>query len=174
MHPLHKLIGEIILATEIPDCQAILGKDCGGSQHIQLFCNGQAASATRFCSADAAVFKDDAVKVLIEIEESDIRPVALCGKVFASALVSHSNHRGKSYPVAPGVSFIQVIDTSKLSSRSSKLAQCLYLRESVRNRISISGGSLQHYEIFHGDIAEFERTEAQRELQDYLREAVSQ
>jgi hypothetical protein len=31
------------------------------------------------------------VKVIIEVEESDIRPVHLCGKVFVSALATHCN-----------------------------------------------------------------------------------
>jgi hypothetical protein len=31
--------------------------------------------------------------------------------------------------------------------------------------------SLQVYEIFHGDIAQFERPEAQKELQDHIRGA---
>lgn len=170
MHPLHKLISEIVVGAEIPGGQPLLGKDCGGDQHIQLFCIGKAARATRFCSIDAAMLKDEEVKVIIEIEESDMRPMALCGKVFVSALASHFIHRGKMYPIAANASFIQVIDTRKLSSLSSKLTQCVHLRESIRNTISTIG-NLQ-YEIFHSDIAEFERAEAQRELQDHLREAV--
>jgi len=156
MHPLHKLIAQILVGTEMDSGEPLLGKDCGGDQYIQLFCNDRVARASRFCSIDAAVWKNDELKIIIEIEESDIRPIALCGKAFASALVSHFIHKGVSYPIASRATFIQIIDASKLSSRSSKLDQCRYLLESIRNTLSTIGGSLRGYEIFHGDIAEFE------------------
>jgi len=172
MHPLHIIIGKIILGAELSGCQVILGKDCGGDQNIQLFCKDEAGYATRFCSVDAIVLKDGKVKVIIEIEESDIRPMALCGKAFVSALAPHFIHQGKSYPIAPHAFFIQVIDTKELSPRSSKLPQCRHLIELVREALSTSGRNME-YDIFHGDIAEFERPESRRELQDHLRIACS-
>jgi hypothetical protein len=90
MHLLHILIGEIILGAELTGCEPILGKDCGGDQYIQLFCDSRSEMATRFCSVDAIVLKDGQVKIIIEIEESDIRPAALSGKLFVSAHTSHS------------------------------------------------------------------------------------
>ena len=172
MHPLHKLIAKIILETELPGAHPVLGKDCGGDQQIQLFCNGQAARATRFCSVDAAVLKDGEVKIIIEIEESDIRPTALCGKVFVSAHASHFIHRGKSYPIAAHASFMQVIDTRKLSPRSSKLTQCSHLTELIRNTLSANDRHME-YDIFYGDVAEFEQMEPRQELQNHLRAAGS-
>jgi len=173
MHPLHNLIGQILVGTEMAGGEPLLGKDCGGDQYIQLFCNERAARASRFCSIDAAVRKNGELKTIIEIEETDIRPIALCGKAFASALASHFIHKGVIYPIAARATFIQIIDTSKLSSRSSKLDQCRYLLESVRKTLSTIGGSLRGYEIFHGDIAEFESAAAQLELRDTLQEASS-
>ena len=90
-----------------------------------------------------------------------------------STLATYFNHRRKSYPIAPHASFIQVIDTKKLSPGSSKLLQCQHLREGIRSSISLTGGSVKDYEIFHGDIGEFGRVEAQREFQEYLRAASS-
>ena len=172
MHLLHILIGKIILDAELTGCEPILGKDCGGDQYVQLFCDSRAEMATRFCSVDAVVLKDGQVKIIIEIEESDIRPVALTGKVIISAQASHYIHQRKSYPIAPRASFIQVIDTKKLSPESSKLAQCRNLIELIRNTLSASGRNME-YDIFHGDIAEFERPEAPQELHDHLRAASS-
>jgi hypothetical protein len=172
MHPLHVTIAKIIMRTQMTGCQVILGKDCGGDQNIQLFCNTEAEMATRFCSVDAIVLKDGKVIVVIEIEESDIRPVALCGKVLVSALAPHFIHREKDYPVAPHASFIQVIDTKDLSPNSSKLPECRHLIELIRSTLSTSGRNME-YDIFHGDAAEFERREAQQELHDHLRAASS-
>lgn len=167
MHLLHTLIAKIILETDLPDCEVILGNDCGGDQYIQLFCNDRGTRASRFCSIDAMIVQKGNAKVLVEIEESDIRPVALCGKVFVAAHSSHFIHKGKAFPIAPSASFVQVIDTKNLSERSSKLDQCRYLRGAICNTLS-KNGTIRDYEIFHGDIAEFERLEAQQELRDHL------
>src|ERR1700733_3166050 len=173
MHPLHRLIAQILVGTEMVGGQPLLGKDCGGNQHIQLFCGGQAARATRFCSVDAIVLKEGKVKIVIEIEERDIRPTALCGKVVVSCLASHFIHQGTSFPLAEDDMFLQVMDTSKLSSNASKLDQCRYLNEAIRKTLSTGVGNLREYELFYGDIAEFERPEAQLELRDSLRDATS-
>lgn len=172
MHPLHITIAKIILETKMSGCHVILGKDCGGDQNIQLFCKCEAEMATRFCSVDAIVLKDGKVVIVIEIEESDIRPAALCGKVLVSALAQHFIHRGKAYPIAPHANFIQVIDTKDLPPNSSKLPQCQHLIELIRTTLSTSGRDME-YDIFHGDVAEFERAEAQQELQDHVCAAVS-
>jgi hypothetical protein len=167
MHLLHILIARIILEADLPDCEVILGNDCGGDQYIQLFCEGRAESATRLCSVDAIVLKGGNVIAIIEIEESDIRPMALCGKVLVSILARQFVHRGQSYPIAAHASFVQVVDSRKLSSRSSKSAQCERLIISIRDLLSKSGRNME-YDIFFGDIAEFERPEAQQELQQHL------
>jgi len=173
MHPLHIIIAKIILGTKMAGCQVILGKDCGGDQNIQLFCKCEAEMATRFCSVDAIVLKNGQVKVIVEIEESDIRPVALSGKAFVSSHASYFIHRNQSFPIAFGASFVQVIDTRKLSKRSSKLTQCQYLRDAIRSTLS-KNGNIRHYEVFHGDIAEFERPGPQQELRDHIRTACFQ
>ena len=160
------------LGAALSGCQVILGKDCGGAQYIQLFCNSRAEFATRLCSVDAVVIKGGEVVAIIEIEESDIRPMALCGKVSVSAHASYFIHRRQAHPIAHRVAFVQVIDTKKLSEGSSKVAQCQNLLELNRNSLS-AGDKDVAYDIFHGDIAEFERPEAQRELQEHLLETIS-
>lgn len=172
MHPLHITIGRIILGGDLPGCQVILGKDCGGDQYVQLFCDGRAEFATRLCSVDAIIIRDGKVVVIIEVEESDMRPVVLCGKVLVSALAVNFNHQGTCYPIAADASFVQVIDTRKLKPNSSKLAQCWHLAELIRSNLQNHDRKMA-YDIFHGDIAEFERPEAQRELQEHPRAAYS-
>lgn len=173
MHPLHELIANIVADAKTQDVRAVFGKDCGGTQKIQLFCTNRATRENLFCEVDAVVLKRDEVKVIVEIEETDIRPVALCGKVFASALASHFIDESGVYPMAERVSFVQVIDTKKLSPSSSKLRQCVNLAASIQPHIEEVGRSMQSYQIFYGDLAEFERSKPQRELVEYLLDAVS-
>jgi hypothetical protein len=164
VHPLHRLIGEIIAAAPIPDGKVILDAACGGKQNIQLFCADNATNRTRYCKVDAAVLKNNQVKVILEIEESDIRPVALCGKAFISALASYFIHRKVKYPMAERAFFVQVIDKSP----DSKLDQCLYLSDSINTALLRLNTHLQGYQIFHGDVAEFEKPPAQEELREHL------
>jgi len=176
MHPLHVLIGKIILLMEmeIPDCRVILGKDCGGNQNIQLFCSENAERATHFCSVDATILLAGQVVAILEIEEEGgIRPGNLFGKVFASAHASHFIDGGETSSIASGCAFVQVIDTGNLPRSSKKLEQCLHLSESIKPALMACPTKLA-YQIFYGDLAEFERPEAQQELQDHLRAAICQ
>jgi hypothetical protein len=171
MHPLHKLIGDILTGIEIPDCKVILDKACGGDQWIQLFCGDNAARRTRYCAVDAAILKNNEVKVIVEIEESDIRPVAVCGKAFISAISSHFIHKSNIYPMADRVSFVQVIDTRKLSPISSKFAQLQFLSESIGASLTQLSKHIRSYQIFYGDVVEFRKPEAAGELVEHIRQA---
>lgn len=168
MHPLHKLIGKILTTMQIPEGRVILDMACGGDQHIQLFCTDRASRESRYCFVDAAILQHDKVKVIFEIEESDIRPAALCGKVFVSALASYFIHRSVEYPMAEKTAFVQIIDTRKLSPDSSKIDQCRYLSQSIVDSLQLLGKPLQNYQIFHGDIAEFQSAKAQEELREHI------
>lgn len=171
MHDLHSSISKIILLIETPDCRVILGKDCGGTRNIQLFCRPIASRSTHFCSVDAVVVWRNQVVAIIEIEESGIRPVDLFGKVFASAHASHFIDGEGTYSIAPGCAFIQVIDTKGLPQGSKKLEQFCHLSESIEPALNACPTKLA-YQIFYGGLTEFERPQAQQELRDHLRQAI--
>jgi hypothetical protein len=171
-HPLHRLIGMIVSQLDAPNAQVVLDTACGGQQKIQLFCADAKSHETCVCHVDALVLRNEQVKVIIEVEESDIRPVHLCGKVFVSALATHFMHRNERYGMADKVFFVQVIDTSSKSDRSSKLPQCRYLEPLIQNLLHGSGTNIQ-YDIFYGGVSQFEVDADQQQLIHHIRSAVT-
>src|SRR5579862_4308056 len=98
-HPLHKKIGDIVklIEDEIPNTKVVLDTACGGTQHVQLFCKAVACCETRLCKVDILVLYNDLFRVILEIEESDIRPVNICGKASVSSLATHFIDKNTSY-----------------------------------------------------------------------------
>lgn len=59
---------------------------------MPLFCYAEESSETEYCDIDLLVVKDDKIRVILEVEESNVTPIQICGKLFASALSSHFIH----------------------------------------------------------------------------------
>jgi len=137
-----------------------------------VFCTDKKCNSSRYCFVDIAILLNDEVKVVIEIEESDIRPVAICGKLFISALASHFIHES-SRRMADAAHFIQLIDTRKLTDRSSKLAQCEHLMSSFQHLLQAVGKNVT-YHLHYGKVARFCMEEDQRALLDDLRFALAE
>jgi trans-aconitate methyltransferase len=171
-HPLHRLIGEIVSQVHVTNAEVVLDMACGGQQKVQLFCSEERSFQSCLCHVDAAILFNDRLKVIIEIEESDIRPVHLCGKVFVTALATHFIHRTKCRQMADNVSFIQVIDTSNKSENASKLPQCRFLESRIQNLLHSASINMR-YDIFYGGIAQFQGIEDQTELLEHIRHALA-
>jgi len=144
------------------------------NQRIQLFCKNEKSHKSCVCYVDAVVLLNEQVKVIVEIEESDIRPVHLCGKVFVSALATHFIHRQDCYRMADRVFFVQVIDTSSKSETASKLPQCRNLEPLIQGFLRAGNVNIQ-YDIFYGGISQFECAEEsdQQDLVEHIRQAVT-
>jgi len=97
-HPLHKKVGEILKKLDNQKYEVILDPACGGNQNIPLFLTKRKANDTEICNVDGLVMnrKIDEVIAIIEIEESNITPVHLCGKFLVSALAKYFIHENKN------------------------------------------------------------------------------
>ena len=87
-HPLHREIG-MALKNYFDNQGLILDPACGGNQNIPLFLKGQKSNKTEICNVDAAIIRNNKVKVIIEIEESTITPTQICGKLLTSILAKN-------------------------------------------------------------------------------------
>ena len=67
--------------------QVLLDSACGGEgKQLRLY-GGEMAGGDSFLAAvDAALVVNGEIRVVIEIEFSNVRSLYLCGKVFATAL----------------------------------------------------------------------------------------
>jgi hypothetical protein len=151
-HPLHKAVGNLL--NEFADKNGFeprLDPACGnnkksGKQHIPLFLSSKALD-TRLCCVDAMLLKDGKVIVVIEIEESNIKPTQICGKYLTTALSRVYHHKNEPKPIIlekNSVNFIQVLDISSP-----------HKKEQAKNiEVAIDGkgyGCIKKYDIIHID-----------------------
>lgn len=154
-NPLHKRIGNSI---KFSDSKIIKSIECGGNQNIPLFCSREKGNDTEYCNVDLLILKNGKIKVIIEIEESGIIPTKICGKFLTSALSSYYIHESENnIPIEMdnSVTFIQILDTSKLEESTSKKEQFTNIEKSIKNVIPIKGNKIDRYRLFFGDSSDF-------------------
>ncbi len=127
-HSFHEFIGELISSTGY---RAIMDAACGGDGKVPLY-----SSNFRFADVDIAIVHNEAVRVIVEIEESGMNPVHIFGKFLASALSTHFS-KGKEYYPLESVLFIQIVDTSKLNEKSGKLDQFEAIEKAIKSVIPL-------------------------------------
>jgi hypothetical protein len=158
-HQLHKKIGDIVQDSEFSGCKIVKSTECGGKQNIPLFCSKVKSNETEYCNVDLLILKNNRIKVIIEIEEANIKPTQICGKFLTSALSPHYVHESENNKIIDmdnSVSFVQILDTSKLKmDKTSKIEQWKNIEKSIQNIIPVKGSKIDKYKLFFGDISEF-------------------
>ncbi len=146
-HLLHKKIGDLI-QIHFPNC--IKSPECGGDHKIPLYCSDENRRGTHYCDVDLLIPEDKRIKVIIEIEEADITPIRVFGKILASALSSNYILDNITYEMDDSVTFIQVLDTSQLKPKSVKRNQFDNIKESIQSVIP-KCSKIKNYEICCGE-----------------------
>ena len=175
-HPLHKIVGECIDSHKFPNCKIIKDPACSGQHNVPLFCLKDKSNKTEYCNVDLLILKDSKIRVIIEIEETDVTPTKIFGKFLTSALSSHFIHRTQNdVPIGMGdsVSFIQILDTSKLKEdRTAKFGQWKNIEDSMKSIVPIKNSKINDYKLFFGDIPDFRGEEKRKEIIDYIRKVL--
>jgi hypothetical protein len=159
-HPLHKIIGDIVEDNKFPNCTIIKDRACGEkTQRIPIFFSIDKSNHTKYCDIDLLIIKDNKIRVIVEIEEANIKPTQICGKFLTSALSSYFIHKAFNnipIPMDDSVSFIQILDTSKLKvDKTSKLKQWKNLEKSIINILPINDSKIRKYKLIYGDSSDF-------------------
>ena len=153
--PLHIEIGKSLKTTELSESKIILGEDCGKKQTIKLFSN-----KLIYSEPDIIILKEDMVRVIIEIEESNQTPRKLLGKVFAAGLANKSSVKKKEFDIAPSVLFIQILSNHPKQRKGNEVTeyrknQWKSIAKWINNSLPINGCCIKHYELIVGDISDF-------------------
>jgi len=176
-HPLHKAIGRIVTGNLLPEYEVLKDPACGGKQNIPLFCSNKKSQQTEYCNVDLLIVKSNKIKVIIEIEEANIKPTQICGKFFTSALSScYIGEYNDNKPVGMDdtVLFIQILDTSKLKEGTHKPKQWRNIEESITQIIPVGNSKIRKYSLFYGKATEFGvNGKKRKELIDYIRKFLS-
>ena len=173
-HPFHELIGKSINNDVFPGCKIIRDPACGGDQHIPLFCSEERSRETEYCNVDLLIVADNKIKVIIEIEEANIKPTQICGKFLTSALTKyfiHESENNERIGMAKSVLFIQILDVSKLKiGKTAKTKQWQKLEKSIQNTIPVKDSTIDRYRIFSGKYHDFDSKELLMCISNFLKE----
>lgn len=152
---IHKKIGDIFENSLPPHYKLIRDEACGGKQRIPLFYIAEKSRKTEYCNVDLLVLKENKIKIIVEIEESNIKPTQICGKFLTSALSRyyiHNSISNKPVEMDGSVAFIQIVETSKLvKNRTAKPDQWKALEESINEIIPLKNSNTSSYRLLTTD-----------------------
>jgi len=163
-HNFHRAIGRLINPKDFPKYETLkILKDpsCDPEgQRISLYKQG-IGTPVRYSDVDILVAIDRKPRVIIEIEESNVKPIQIFGKFFASAFSDQYMGKGigkaRYHPIVGPVLFIQVLDSSKLKEgKSKKPGQWENIEKQIQDCLKKPFGIITEYEIFRGGGREFE------------------
>lgn len=151
-HLLHEYISDVISKAIPEHCTLVMDPACRGDQNIPLFCSDRRSQATEFCNVDLLVLHSNRIRLIVEIEESNVKPTQIAGKFLTSALATHFIHdkHGKlAIPKDDELIFLQFVDTTRLPIASVKPEQWKNLEKSIQSILPLGG--IKRYRLFHGD-----------------------
>lgn len=159
-HPLHEIIGHNLTNANFPSCEVLKDPACGGRQNLPLFGLLPKSNETEYCNVDALIVKNKQIRVIIEIEESDVKPTQICGKFLTSALSSYFIHETyNNVPIAiMDALFIQILDATGLKRATSKIEQWRNLENSIKSLLQLRKFSIIEYKLFWRDSKNFQST----------------
>ncbi len=125
---------------------------------------------------DAAVFFQNEVKVVLEIEESNLRPLHFCGKFLATALSRYYKGQRGQVLLSDSMLFIRVFVKENEDPDWSKYAQARYLAKEIHRRLLHPNIRIKNYSFHYGTVEEFKtpqhRDDLTKEIRDFLAVAI--
>jgi|ERR1700733_3518706 hypothetical protein len=186
MYELHRAVGTVLRSIEYPNMQVLLDAACGGQgKQLRLYGGETTGGDSFLASVDAAVILNDEIRVVMVVELSNVRPLYLCGKVFATAL-SNYHSRKVRIPLADRMMFIQVIQHRDLQpriwseavgyrkrKRTFRLPQYVHLEREINRLLQDTKSRIRRYVFHYGSSESFvsEGSDAQalkKEILDFL------
>lgn len=171
-HLLHDKIGKHLHKKIVgKNIEILTDPACGGDQKIPLFFLAEKSRDTQLCQVDSLIMKNREVKVIIEIEESNIKPVQILGKLMASTIAKYYNNTKKEHvniKMADNVIFIQVLDTKALPSESKKRKQWENINNSINEILPKLNTHIKTYKIFYGKLDDIKLDEITKFILGHL------
>lgn len=137
-HPVHMAVGECLRSySKKFGMTCYLDPACGGSTFLPLFTDGHSRK-TETCKVDALIVRENRIKLVVEIEESNIKPTQILGKYLTTAVSKHFTHtkllgEGVHCPLSNSA-FLQIAFLGNLPEGSQKPDQLELLRDEIKRR----------------------------------------
>lgn len=170
-HELHYRIGEHLKSVEFENVQKVIDPACGGKQNISLFLKEDKSNDNEICNVDFMMLKNNRIKIIIEIEEANIKPTQILGKFMASALAKfyiHKTNNNLKIPMADNVCFIQILDTTKLEKNSKKRKQWENIEIAIKEILPSLKSNIKIYRLFYGKLTDINLNEITQFIKNEL------
>lgn len=161
-HELHLAVGSAFekITEHLPELKLELDEACDNStetkKHLPFFLSDNAHNDTEITNVDLMIVKDNKVKLICEIEESDVKPIRTFGKVFvAIASISCKLKDGKKYLVDNDGIFIQVLSKTGLKPNTKKIEQGKNIEKAINAILKSNCSWIKEYHLFYGDGDDF-------------------
>jgi hypothetical protein len=189
-HVLHETVAEVVedALNSLRDGKWELKRspECKGDHALPLFRGGIGGHLVEYCDVDLIVKHGGEARLIVEIEESEVKPNQILGKVITSTLSERYLYRGDKAgkddtPLSPRTGFIQIISSDKQLNnsggnrrRSAKASQWQDLDKVIRdNVVALPDGKIRMYRLIFGDSRSFEagtnREELKKTVTGFLR-----
>ena len=161
-HDLHNEVArcfEEIIKTK--STMILVEKDhaCGGNKNLPFFLTDEARNDTEITNVDVMIVNTTkkTVKLICEIEESDIKPIRTFGKVFVVIASKMCKLKcGEKYLTDENGIFIQVLSNRGLKKDlSKKPKQGANIEKSINTIIKSNGSWIKEYHLIYGEVGEF-------------------
>ena len=169
-HGLHILIAERLNEMRLPgDCRILLDNACyanakGKKQTLPMSTIDKRTRKTVYSLVDVVITKGDRVVAVVEIEESGIKPMKICGKVFSSAFCAYCIPpylETKPIRMSKPVLFVQVLRDPDDKTKKKQRFEDRWkdLAEQINKILSIesTGCNISNYALISGTIDEFKK-----------------
>ncbi len=179
-HDLHAVVGDILRSLAIDGSEILLDKACGGTESIRLY--GELDDSRQrdpcLCWVDAAILFNGSLQVIVEIEQSDIRPLYFCGKLLATALSRYYKGKRGRFALSDSLLFIQIFERKDDNENWSKYNQCRYLMQEFNRCLLHPRTRIKEYVFHYGTVEDFgvaEHREAlANEVAQYLTKSLAE
>jgi len=176
-HPLHHKIAEAFKQEFSNDYIVLTDVDCacGDERHrLPLFIGSNARSEAPMCCVDILIVSSHGIKVVVEIDESDLKPTQICGKFLTSALATQFVHQPSGngpYPMCKETLFVQVLDSSKWKNgKTRKDLQASEIESRINGMLPLKISGISKYMLFsvNGDEPDIGAAKVIKNVSEYL------
>ncbi len=173
-HELHSVVGDLVAnEIEVNNTEVVRDSACGGTQRIPLFL-GEKERGNVLTNVDLMILRDNKIKVIVEIEESDLTPLHICGKFLAPLLCDkyiHSTEENREIGMDTAVMFIQILDKTKLPEKTKKEEQGKKIEEAINKFVKQDEKfPIKEYKLIYGDADTFTNGDKGNELIRHIME----
>lgn len=172
-HPLHRELSKNLNEKfTIENLEIINDPACGGNQHIPLFLSSTKSNDTKICNVDCLMIYKNQIKVILEIDESNVKPTHVLGKFMTSAISKyyiHDNSNNEPVEMSENVLFIQILSSKKLKPKSKKPEQWSNIENRINAILPSMDTKIKYYKVFYSQNDEIDYEEIRKCIVNVLK-----